>query len=445
MTKLGAVIREARIAQGLSIFDLGVSVEPSTVAAIEGGQITAIPQFLADEIADRLDIDRASLAVLRGTVSAQSANRVTAADSGRSLEIEIYGELTPWWWDSNSARSIARVLGDNGSATRIDVRINSPGGDYLEAVAIAQRLREHQATVVTHIDGLAASAASLIALAGDTVLMAQGAEFMIHEPSSGVFGNAADLERVRARLESTTQSMAQTYSRNSNLSEDEALAAMAAETTYSASEARAVGFVDHIVSGGDIVARARAKETTRMKSLLQRIAVLLALSDEATEAEVVSHVSALAKRAELAEAQVSDLKAQASVTAQEIGDIRAQLKQLTTRSRAEQADAFCARACSAGKATPGGTVEGYLREHYVRDPEGAEAALASMERITPVGAPRQSSVPKATANSLDECIQALHTDDLAVIGQTRVKPASFVQANYDLIRERYGWPELRPF
>lgn len=130
----------------------------------------------------------------------------------------------------------------------IDVRLNSPGGSVWDGLGIYNALRHHPATVHTHIDGLAASAASLIAIAGDVVHMASNALFMIHEPYVAADGGAADMRAAADMLDRITTALADAYADKTGAPVDFVRAAMAAETWYSADEAQAAGFVD-VVTG----------------------------------------------------------------------------------------------------------------------------------------------------------------------------------------------------
>lgn len=109
-------------------------------------------------------------------------------------EVWLYG-VVGGWWRGFDAESVARAIRDM-DVDVLHVRIHSPGGVASEGTAIANLFRNHKARVVVAVDGLAASAASVIALAGDQIIMCPGSQMMIHDVSTGIYGNEADLRVV---------------------------------------------------------------------------------------------------------------------------------------------------------------------------------------------------------------------------------------------------------
>jgi len=128
----------------------------------------------------------------------------------------------------------------------IHLRINSPGGDVFDARAIEAVIREHPANVIAHIDGVAASSASFLALAANQVEMGEGAFFMIHNAMAIARGNATALMEVAALLEKVDGSINGSYQRKTGLSEDQIREWMNAETWFTAKEALEHGFIDSI-------------------------------------------------------------------------------------------------------------------------------------------------------------------------------------------------------
>lgn len=146
------------------------------------------------------------------------------------------------------AQSFIRDL--NGlDAKKITMRINSPGGDVFEAKAIAAAIKAHPAEITAQIDGLAASAATTIALAADRVEMAAGSFFMIHNAWSIAMGDAAEMTKMAAMLDKITVSIAQDYCDRTGKPMDEVRAMMDEETWLSAQEALDGGFIDAISEG----------------------------------------------------------------------------------------------------------------------------------------------------------------------------------------------------
>lgn len=132
------------------------------------------------------------------------------------------------------------------TATRINLRMNTPGGSVPDGVAIFTALREHPAEVVCYVDGLAASIGSYIATAADRVVMARDAFMMIHNPAAAVFGDGDYLRNQANALEKMAGAMARAYADRSGKSEEEMRTLMSDETWYTAEEAVEAGFADEV-------------------------------------------------------------------------------------------------------------------------------------------------------------------------------------------------------
>ncbi|MEK7952774.1 head maturation protease, ClpP-related [Luteolibacter soli] len=162
-----------------------------------------------------------------------------AAGGKKKAAIHILDAIS--WWTGNDARTFQQRLAAI-DADEIDLYLNSPGGSVFEGVTIYNLLVAHKATVTVHVLGLAASIASVIALAGDTVHIAENAMFMIHNPSAGVWGEAEELRKVAGVLDKITESILNTYEERTKLTRDQLRTAMAATTYYTADEAVTSGF-----------------------------------------------------------------------------------------------------------------------------------------------------------------------------------------------------------
>lgn len=132
---------------------------------------------------------------------------------------------------------------------KISLRINSNGGEAFEAFAIFNAIKNHSATVTVHVDGIAASAASVIALAGDKVCIAKNAYLMIHNVSVGCYGNADYLRKQADIIDKMSTGIAQTYADKSGKPLDEIKKALNEETWLNAQEALDFGLVDEIDDG----------------------------------------------------------------------------------------------------------------------------------------------------------------------------------------------------
>ena len=138
-------------------------------------------------------------------------------------------------------RGFLAELGALPDDSAIDLRLNSPGGSVFDAVAIHNALSRHAGTVTVWIDGIAASAASYIAMAGDEIVMPENAFLMIHDPSGLVMGTAIDMRDMAGTLDKIAASMLRGYAARSGKPEDEIAAFMAAETWFDAAEALEAG------------------------------------------------------------------------------------------------------------------------------------------------------------------------------------------------------------
>jgi ATP-dependent protease ClpP protease subunit len=164
-------------------------------------------------------------------------------------EVLLYGDVgDPWGWgDGFTPGDVAKCLALHGSGD-VTVRINSGGGIAWDGTAIYSLLRAHAGKVTVVIDGIAASAASAIAMAGDAIEMRGGALMMIHDASAITWGTAADHEKSRDMLDKLSGQYARIYSDRSGRSEDEVRAMMLEETWLTAEEAVANGLATAVLS-----------------------------------------------------------------------------------------------------------------------------------------------------------------------------------------------------
>jgi ATP-dependent Clp protease, protease subunit len=173
-------------------------------------------------------------------------------------EIWIYEEIGEDFWTGGgvTAKNFQKELSAI-TAKQIDLHINSPGGAVFDGVAIYNLIKQHPANVTTYIDGIAASIASVIALAGDKVVMAANALYMMHNPSGMVMGTAADMRSLADVLDKIRGTMTGVYAAKSGRADDEISALLDAETWMTADEAREFGFVDEIADEMDLAACAK--------------------------------------------------------------------------------------------------------------------------------------------------------------------------------------------
>lgn len=155
-------------------------------------------------------------------------------------EIVLYDEISDWGVTAEGFRQELEAI----TAKTIHLRINSPGGSVFDAMAMFNSLRAHPAHVVSHIDGLAASAATVVALGGNEVRIAANAFFMIHDPWLWTAGNAAQLRKDADLLDKLGGSIVDTYAAKTEATVADVKAWMEAETWFTAAEAVDAGFAD---------------------------------------------------------------------------------------------------------------------------------------------------------------------------------------------------------
>lgn len=156
-----------------------------------------------------------------------------------------------WYGDGVTASRIAAALRAIGGAD-VTVNINSPGGDMFEGLAIYNLLREYEGKVTVKVLGLAASAASIIAMAGDEVQIGRGAFLMIHNCWVYAMGNRHDLAQVAVDLEPFDKAMNDIYGARTGLSSEAIEAMMNAETYIGGSDAVEKGFADRLLAADEI-------------------------------------------------------------------------------------------------------------------------------------------------------------------------------------------------
>lgn len=175
---------------------------------------------------------------------------------GAAAEIFIYGDIgESWWVETVTAAQFVKDLGAL-NAEQITIRINSMGGSVPDGIAIHNAIKRHKAATTTVVDGMALSIASLIALAGDTVEMAENAVMMIHAPWTVVGGNAVDLRATADLLDTWASAMATSYAAKSGQSTEQIMALLTdgADHWYTAAEARDAGFCDAVTTALPIAA-----------------------------------------------------------------------------------------------------------------------------------------------------------------------------------------------
>lgn len=156
-------------------------------------------------------------------------------------EIMLYGVIGSYYDDLYGKKVVNAIKAMKGD---ISVRVNSPGGDVFDGMAIANALREHDGKVTVHVDALAASIASIIAMAGSEIIMHDESFLMIHNPWTVATGDASELRKSAAILDKVAESMADIYAKKTGMERKDVFSLMDAETWFTAEEAVAAKFAD---------------------------------------------------------------------------------------------------------------------------------------------------------------------------------------------------------
>ena len=201
----------------------------------------------------RFKIDKSAFNIFQGIAPVKMAHAEDEA------EIPILGAIgEDFFGEGITAANIRKQLKAIGDSP-VSVTLNSPGGDAIEGIAIYNLLREHPGNVNVNIVGMAASAGSIIAMAGDTVRMGEATKIMIHSAWAIVAGNQDDLTEMAEFLDSIDTSVAELYSARSNLNAEEVLELMREETWMGGQQSIDLGFADEATIGGEVVKAKSAK------------------------------------------------------------------------------------------------------------------------------------------------------------------------------------------
>ncbi|ELK1207581.1 ClpP-like prohead protease/major capsid protein fusion protein [Escherichia coli O166:H7] len=175
-----------------------------------------------------------------------------------AAEISIYEEIGGF---GITAKQFAEDLKALGDVSHIDLRIHSPGGDVFEGIAIYNLLRNHPAEITVYIDGVAASMASVVAMAGDRVVMPENAMMMIHKPWGISGGNAGDMRDYADLLDKVETVLVPAYARKTGKSAQEITAMLEDETWMDGKECLKHGFADELLPSVTAMARIESKRT----------------------------------------------------------------------------------------------------------------------------------------------------------------------------------------
>jgi ATP-dependent Clp protease protease subunit len=175
--------------------------------------------------------------------------------SATEADLFVYEDVGAGFFGGVTAKDVADDLKAIGAVKTINVHINSGGGDVFDGVAIHNQLKAHPARIVVHVDGLAASIASVIAMAGDEIRISESGFIMIHNASGVVIGEAGDMRKMADVLEKVQASIIGIYAERTGQAPDALQAMMDAETWFTGDEAVSAGFADQMVANMHLAAR----------------------------------------------------------------------------------------------------------------------------------------------------------------------------------------------
>lgn len=189
--------------------------------------------------------------------------------SATRAEMFMYGDISKYEISASIVGKELRSL--DAKVTDIDIRLFSPGGDVFQGVAIYNLLKQSDKKVTVYVDGMAASIASIIMLAGDEIIMGEGSQIMIHKPWTVAIGNATDLMDTIDQLDRVENEMLKIYQKATNLPESQILKMMSDETWFNTEEALEMGFADKQIEAQahmNIAASINEKEWIKKKHLV---------------------------------------------------------------------------------------------------------------------------------------------------------------------------------
>lgn len=166
-------------------------------------------------------------------------------------EMELYGYISEYSWyeDDVTPKKFKEDLASKGGGKPIKLHIHSGGGDVWAASVMKAAIVDYPGKVTVQIDGLCASAATIVAMAGDVIRMQESAYLMIHDPSTIFWGNIEDLKQALDSLKTCKDGIIDAYETRTGMPKDKLSKMMTAETWMTAREAQEMGFIDEVIAG----------------------------------------------------------------------------------------------------------------------------------------------------------------------------------------------------
>lgn len=366
------------------------------------------------------------------------------------------------WWGGVSSRQVREWLAANKGARELTVRINSVGGDAFEGVAIYNALKQAEARIIIEVEGQAASAASVIAMAGDEIRLHKGAQFMIHEAQGFMWGDADAFDAKAKMLRTINSEVADIYAARTGSSREECLQMMADETWMAADDAKKHGFCDVVVPAKEKVEqRARpqssvARQQAFMSMVFKRAPAAVAQLVSSTESNDMNEQQILialgfASMVELTAAvgryrqfeaatgkggdEAVGVMRAAMTSHAELPKLRERCTQLEAASETHELDKLITKAKEANKLTP--ALEASVRDSFAKKEVTLKGVESWLENTPVVAA--LAAAPKAPAPpSAPESIAALTHNGKTwaqLTGSERVDLLAHDKALYTAMRD----------
>ncbi len=349
-------------------------------------------------------------------------------ETEKSAEILFYGDIeaaSPWDEGNNSSEDFAALLGAM-KGKNITLRINSPGGDVFEAQAIYNLLKAYKGKITAHIDGLCASAATLVACAAETITMPANSLFMIHNPACFFMGGeAADFRKTADMLDSVKETIINVYlsKTKGKIAVETIRQLMDEETWMTSAEALENGFIDEVddfgieavMKAGTVVVNGISMPTIRARQ--EELVALMGTKKKVKQVKnetdgIIDKIKAVLKEMGIGEQKQEE---SAAVTDEERTRALDALK-----GKGVYCDAIVERAKADGKTA--GDIAGYLEAvEAAAKAEAEKAEAAAKEEAAKAEAPKEEA-PKAEITPAAKAMAALISDE-AESGASGVAPS----------------------
>lgn len=315
--------------------------------------------------------------------------------TGKQLDIIIYGEIGAGWFSQGiTAEGFVHEMEKHDDAENINIRINSPGGNVFEGIAIYNTLRRMKGKKTVIIDGICASIATVIAMAGDEIVMAPVSDFMIHDPTTYTAGDAEDLRKDAAILDLIKDNIVTAYATRAKVTKDEIRQMMTDETWMDPQTALTKGFITQIEAVWPVAGNAKNEAFTgfyNFAKIPEKYKHLFPENSYTEKSEKKEDKKKMPTNKEDFRNQNPDLY-------NEILNEGA----TNERARMEALDKL------AGKVTDKGALDMIYSAKYKEPKNAADIALDIVDKVTAVPAPAEKTI----ADKFEEKKNEVNKDDL---------------------------------